>query len=77
MTVEAVVDRVEGSTAVLEIAGTHVDWPLNALPPGTREGTKLCFTVDATEASQSELADAQARLERLRSTGPSGDDIEL
>ncbi len=77
MTVEAVVDRVEGALAVLEVAGTQVDWPLNALPPGTVEGTTLRFTIDATEASQSALADAEARLERLRSKGPSGDDIEL
>jgi hypothetical protein len=38
-TARVVVDRVEGTMAVVEIAGVLVDWPLSALPAGVSEGT--------------------------------------
>lgn len=50
--VEVIVDRIEGKYAVLEVQGDlleaqgtheleHVDFPLTALPPGTKEGSVL------------------------------------
>lgn len=37
-TLLAVIDRIEGEFAVIEIEGTFVDWPLRALPEGVCEG---------------------------------------
>jgi hypothetical protein len=69
-----VIDRVEGAFAVLEVAGTTVDWPIAALPAGAAEGQSfdLTFTPIA-----SPLSDAQARLDRLAARGPKGDSIDL
>lgn len=39
-----VVDRIEGTRAVLEIGGERVDVPLAALPEGTAEGDVLLVT---------------------------------
>jgi hypothetical protein len=50
-TARAVVDRVEGTMAVVEIAGVLVDWPLSALPAGVGEGT--AWEVSWTPASSS------------------------
>jgi hypothetical protein len=69
-----VVDRIEGRSAVLEVAGTTVDWPLSALPDGVREGSTLSVVFSFTEA---DLSSATARLERLKKRGPTGDDIDL
>lgn len=41
MTLDAVVDRIEGETAVLEIGGELVDWPVSLLPEGAEEGHRL------------------------------------
>ena len=71
MTVTVTVDRIEGDTAVLEIAGRTVDWPLGSLPEGAREGGRYQVTFSPTS---SDTSDAQARLDRL-SAGSSDDDI--
>lgn len=68
------VDRIEGSTAVLEVSGSLVDWPLAALPEGTREGDRFRVTMTPVAPDTSE---AEARLARLRARGPAGDDIDL
>ena len=75
MEVEVVVDRIENGIAVLEVAGEFVDWPVSALPSTLTEGSRMTFVISGVEGSGQE--DAQARLERLRATGPSGDDIDL
>lgn len=69
-----VVDRIEGDLAVLEVAGTTVDWPIAALPEGVGEGTTLSVVFQITPSDHSE---AEARLERLRQRGPKGDAIDL
>lgn len=46
-TITATVDRIEGPMAVIEVAGTTVDWPVQALPAGTTEGSTLTITLEA------------------------------
>ena len=41
-----VVDRIEGSRAVLELDGERVDVPVSILPPDTREGDILSLARD-------------------------------
>lgn len=74
MQVTVTVDRIEGDLAVLEVAGTFVDWPVSALPPGVSEGQRLAiaFTVEGADT-----AAAEERLARLRARGPKGDEIDL
>ena len=68
------VDRIEGDTAVVELGGHQVDWPLAALPEGAREGSS--WTVDFSDAPTGSAA--QNRLARLRAANPdSSNDIEL
>lgn len=74
MTVEVVVDRIEGELAVLEVAGATFDWPLAALPPETREGDRLSVTFAPIPA---DTTAAQERLDRLAAEGPDSDDIDL
>ena len=74
MRVDAVVDRVEGDLAVLEVDGRTVDWPLALLPEGTAEGTALSFEVAIASAS---VDDAAARLARLRARTPQSGDVDL
>jgi len=40
-----VVDRIEGSYAVLDVAGTLVDLPVGDLPKGAKEGSVLKLTM--------------------------------
>ena len=48
-----VIDRIEGSFAVVEIAvGQTVNVPLSALPEGIREGSVLRITVDKEEEAR-------------------------
>lgn len=66
------VDRIEADRAVLELAGDSglletVDVPLAALPAGTKEGDCVAFA-----AAPSSLADAEARLARLKARTPQG-----
>lgn len=42
----AVVDRIEGNLAVLEIAGKiEITWPINLLPNGTKPGNILDINI--------------------------------
>lgn len=66
------VDRIEGDRAVLEFAPDSgapelLDVPLASLPAGTKEGDAVTFTAQAGS-----LADAQARLLRLKAKTPQG-----
>lgn len=85
------VDRIEGELAVLEVGGRLVEVPLDALPPGTHEGSvlrlepgvraegaeALSFSEEGDE-EQHRLAEAQARLARLQARSADlPDDIEL
>ena len=62
-----VVDRVEGTRAVLEMDGELVDVPLSALPPGVKEGAVLAVSMGAADP-----AAAAARLARLKARTPPG-----
>ena len=47
------IDRIEGETAVVEIAvGKAVDIPLSALPEGAVEGSVLQITLDEDEKAR-------------------------
>ena len=65
------VDRFEGDLAVLDVAGVLVNVPRALLPAGAREGSVLALALDlaGTEAA---LADANARLDRLKAATPQG-----
>ncbi len=69
-----VLDRVEGARAILEIGGEFVEIPASELPTDAKEGAVLVLTLGDAEAR---LAEARARLERLRAAGPQEDDIDL
>lgn len=74
MTLDITIDRIEGDRAVLEVAGAMVDWPLSALPPGLDEGDRLRVSLSPLSGRPDDQA---TRMERLRSTGPPEDDIDL
>lgn len=69
-----VVDRIEGSIAVLEFAGVLLEISAHLLPDGAAEGSVLVLQI---ADAQSRLAEAEARLARLRAAGPQDDDIDL
>ena len=70
-----VIDRIEGDRAVLEVDGELIDFPVGALPPGSREGGVLLIQPGSAADS---LAEAEARLARLRARTPQNDtDIDL
>ena len=69
-----IVDRIEGDLAVVQFYGETVNIPLGDLPDGTKEGTIITLT-GCLAADQ--RGDTEARLERLRQTGPAGDIIDL
>ena len=66
------IDRIEGDRAVLEFAGgtgtpETVDVPLGSLPAGCKEGDLVSFA-----AQSASLAEAEARLARLKAQTPQG-----
>ena len=75
MNVDVTIDRIEGGIAVLEVGGDTVDWPVDSLPQGVKEGDRMTFAI--SRVSEPDLSAAEQRLERLRQSGPAGDDIEL
>lgn len=68
MTFSAYIDRIEGEFAVVEVKGTHMDWPLTALPEGINEGTTITISVEKTASGIGQ--EAKERLQRLKSAGP-------
>lgn len=77
----AVVDRLEGEVAVVEIDGGTVDVPVAELPAGVAEGTRLvldCGTWSLAPAPAEPAVDAAAaRLARLKARTPQSGDIDL
>jgi hypothetical protein len=68
-----IVDRIEGTRAVVEIEGELIDLPLSALPADVKEGDRLSVVVVPADPTE-----AQARLARLRARTPQGGgDIDL
>jgi hypothetical protein len=69
-----VVDRIEGSMAVVEIDGRTLDVPLTELPEGVKEGDRLAFTL----LGPADTRAAEDRLARLKAGTPQGPgDFEL
>lgn len=69
-----VVDRIEGTRAVLEVDGELIDIPVTALPSGCGEGHALSLVLQDQAA---ERAEAEDRLRRLAERHDLPDDIEL
>jgi hypothetical protein len=75
-----VVDRIEGSWAVLLVDGEAHAVPRDALAPEAREGDTLdprtlAPRVDDTARSRTEVAALQARLRRRKGRPPGGFDL--
>lgn len=85
--IQAIVDRFEGSTAVLLIDDQPFDVPRSVLPKGTREGDFLQVEIDggqivaterdeaATEAAKKRIAEKLDRLRRGEHL-PRGDEAD-
>ena len=71
--IDIVVDRFEGDFAVLEVDGVFVDWPVNALPAGTVEGSRLRLAL----GDHDDLDTPEERYDRLRGRSEVGTDIDL
>ncbi len=72
-----VLDRIEGSRAVVDIGGEVLDLPAAVLPPDAQEGSVLVLVL-APDATRDAITQAEARLARLETrTGELPDDIEL
>jgi hypothetical protein len=69
MKYQAVVDRIEGDQAVLEVSGGQQTLPvlLKALPAGTKEGTHLIISLQngLLVKARVDRASAQAGQERI------------
>lgn len=64
---EAVVDRIEGDVAVLEIDGERFeDAPLVTLPAGTRQGDVLTGGPGAWKRDDARRAERQKSIDDLR-----------
>ncbi len=83
----AVIDRIEGNVAVVEIDGGTLDVPLAGLPAGVAEGCRLVLDGetwalapadpgDSAEARQ-QADGAEARLARLKARTPQSGDIDI
>lgn len=74
------IDRIEGERAVLEFADFPgapgqrelLDVPLAALPDGACEGLVLTFHTASGLTPAGDLAEAEARLARLKAKTPQG-----
>jgi hypothetical protein len=78
----AVIDRIEGQVAVLEIASMTVEVAVADLPVGAVEGTWLRLSADVSDFLVDLQATAAARaeieeLQRKAFDGDDGGDIEL
>jgi|GEM_PF-1688193 len=73
-----VVDRIEGSIAVLEMAGELVEVPSHLLPEGTAEGDLLEFSPQSSDGLETDAKrQAVERVERLRASDPGDMEIDL
>lgn len=74
MSEHIVVDRIEGTRAVLVVQGETVDFPVAALPPGAGEGAVLVLSLGDGSAVR---AAEEARLARLSAASTLPDQIDL
>ena len=70
-----VVDQIVDGLAILDVDGEMMDFPLEALPEGIREGDVVAFVkVDNAEI----MSQAQARIDRMSAcSGKAGDVLDL
>ncbi len=74
----AVLDRLDGDTAVLLVGETPLPIPARLLPPGTKEGAHLTLRLTPAPAAESAARDRIRKSQQdLDRTGPAGDDIRL
>lgn len=70
-----IIDRIEGKIAILEVAGRLIDFPIEALPVGLKEGDRLELRIAAAQAFL-EMAPAPdspaAVLDALKAKFPQG-----
>lgn len=69
-----VVDRIEGTRAVLVVGDETVDIPTSALPPGAGEGAVLVLSLGDDAALR---AAAEARQARLSAASTVPDEFDL
>ena len=67
-----VIDRIEDGLALLDVDGEIIEFPLETLPEGSKEGDLLAFIrIDASEI----LAQATERLERMQAMSQNTSDV--
>ena len=70
------IDRMEDDIAYLDVDGEIIEFPVSALPDGSKEGDMLQFVqVDASEV----IAEAKERICRLQAMSKTNDtgDIDI
>lgn len=74
----AVIDRIEGDVAVVEIDGGTLDVPLAGLPAGVAEGCRLVLDGEKWALAPAESPQsAEALLARLKARTPQTGDIDI
>ena len=71
-----VIDRIEGTVAILEIEGSAVEISVGLLPEGTQEGSVLSFVLSDNQATELQR-DNEERLKRLRAQDPGDMEIDI
>jgi hypothetical protein len=71
-----VVDRIEGTRAIIEIDGETFDIPASALPNSVTEGTALAFQTCDKDVENLKKENEE-RLQRLRESDPGDKIIDL
>ncbi len=63
-TLQAIVDRIEGKIAVLEVEGkTWIELPKQFLPRGTKEGSVLKISIEIDEKAYEERIEKVKKLQ--------------
>ena len=71
-----IVDRIEGTRAILEANGEMIEIAATILPPGSAEGSVLELRI--CEDAQAEMQSGnEARLARLRAQDPGDMEIDI
>ena len=71
-----IVDRIEGTRAVIEVDGEMIDIPASVLPNDATEGTHLAFQTCDKDVENLKKENEE-RLQRLRDSDPGDMNIDL